>query len=100
MAGVVGGTVAGILHSDPKQLGLEEIKNSQFNAHRRRFILRSSAFGLLGGVFLAAIFAVRRSKNQRDARNWRQYRKQNNLVRIHIFDGFIGIRGIYRFSFS
>lgn len=80
IAGVAGGAVAGVLHSNPKPLGLTEIKPKDFQIHRRNFIMKSTFTGLALGVALAGIAAVQPGRSQREARNWTQYRKQHKVV--------------------
>lgn len=80
LAGVSGGAVAGILHSNPKPLGLTEIKPKDLQMYRRKFITKSTLTGLALGVGLAVASQLQPGRSQREARNWTQYRKDNKLV--------------------
>lgn len=77
-AGVVGGAVAGVLHSDPKPLGLKEIKPAELRAYRIQFTMKSTFCGLLFGVLLAG-FALFRPNHGATARSWAEYRKKRNI---------------------
>lgn len=77
-AGVVGGAVAGVLHSNPKSLGFKEIKAAELTAYRKQFITKSTFYGLLLGIVLAGA-ALLRPGQERSARAWAEYRKKRNI---------------------
>lgn len=77
-AGVVGGAVVGVLHSNPKALGLKEIPPAKLKAYRQNFVMKSTFYGLLLGVFLAALAAMQTNKEV-TSREWAEYRKKHNI---------------------